>query len=260
MKQTRKLHVVQGDKVDDKRVLERRAGTGFATPSWILPKSAAPRDDVVVYIGGYGFFATGKVNAEPQRRDDWKNRYGASLARVRLIKPPISLAAIRRHIPKLTWANYPRSITTPTPEVAAQIRALIRNRRRTGLPDLDDESLNRANLDELRKAALLGSRSTVSSKRRTVIARIRSQAIRLYVLRRAKGDCEGFGNRGPFRTAEGTFYLEPHHTHRLADGGPDHPARVIALCPNCHRRAHPSIDAKVFNKSLIRRLRILERR
>ncbi len=26
----------------------------------------------------------------------------------------------------------------------------------------------------------------------------------------------------------------------LADGRPDHPASVISLCPNCHRRAHHS--------------------
>ncbi|WP_421188799.1 HNH endonuclease [Aeromonas enteropelogenes] len=30
---------------------------------------------------------------------------------------------------------------------------------------------------------------------------------------------------------------------RLSDGGPDHPANVIALCPNCHRRAHHALDS-----------------
>jgi hypothetical protein len=150
--ETRKLHIVQGDSVVDKKVLETKARKRVPTPSWIVPKAAVPGHDVVIYVGGYGFFATARINSEAEPRDDWKKRYGAALAQVRLIKPPISLSAIRRHIPRLTWAIYPRSITTPKPEIAARIRALIRHRRRTGLPDLDDESLNEANLDELRRA------------------------------------------------------------------------------------------------------------
>ena len=45
---------------------------------------------------------------------------------------------------------------------------------------------------------------------------------------------------------DGSPYLEPHHITRLADNGPDHPAKVIALCPNCHRKAHSSQDKLVF--------------
>jgi 5-methylcytosine-specific restriction protein A len=78
-------------------------------------------------------------------------------------------------------------------------------------------------------------------------------------MRRADGRCEGCGATAPFRNADGQDYLEPHHTKRLADEGPDHPAKVIALCPNCHRRAHHSEDAEAFNAMLIRKLRSLER-
>jgi hypothetical protein len=38
--------------------------------------------------------------------------------------------------------------------------------------------------------------------------------------------------------------LEPHHIRRLADGGPDHPRWVAALCPTCHRRVHHGVDGK----------------
>jgi hypothetical protein len=104
----RKLHIVQGDSVVDKRNLEKSAHKRIPTQSWIVPKFAVAGDDVVIYIGGYGFFATAHITSEREPRSDWKNRYGASLAHVRLINPPISLSAIRRHIPKLTWAIYPR--------------------------------------------------------------------------------------------------------------------------------------------------------
>jgi hypothetical protein len=34
-------------------------------------------------------------------------------------------------------------------------------------------------------------------------------------------------------------------------GGPDHPAHVIALCPNCHRRVHFGADGHTYNATLI---------
>lgn len=253
------LHIVQGGiENGDKRLLERAARLNLNFKSWVAPRSAVPGDDVVVFVAGYGFFATGRVTSEPKPRSDWKNRYGAGLTAIRLIKPAISIATIRRAIPALTWANYPRSITTLAPVVAKRIRALIADRRRTRLPDLDDKALNEANIDELRRVALMSARSVVPRTKREVYYRARSLAIHLYVLFRANGYCEGCGVKAPFRKRDGTPYLEPHHTMRLADDGPDHPARVIGLCPTCHRRAHHSQDAKGFNSNLKKRVMALE--
>jgi len=56
----------------------------------------------------------------------------------------------------------------------------------------------------------------------------------------------------PFSNDSDGPYFEVHHIHRLADGGPDQPESVIALCPNCHRRAHYANDAKEFDKHLAR--------
>ena len=77
-----------------------------------------------------------------------------------------------------------------------------------------------------------------------------TEAIRMYTLRRAGGRCEACTQQAPFIAKQGP-YLETHHLKRLADGGPDHPNNVIAVCPNCHRRAHSSIDRNNFNNSLI---------
>jgi len=91
-----------------------------------------------------------------------------------------------------------------------------------------------------------------------VLVQQRAQAIRAYVLKRANGTCEGCGQPAPFLTAANRPYLEPHHTLRLADGGPDAPEHVIALCPNCHRRAHYAADSRTFNQGLIAKLAVLE--
>ena len=253
------LHIVQGGiENGDKRWLERAARLRLSRKAWIAPKSVVPGDEVVIFVGGYGFFATGRFSTTARPRKDRPNRYGAGITSIRLIKPAVSLATIRRSIPGLTWANYPRSITTPTAAIASQIRTLITDRRRTGLPDLDERSLNEANIDELRRVALMSARSVTTKRKREVYYRARSVAIHRYVLLRAKGRCEGCGKEAPFRKKDGVPYLEPHHTTRLADDGPDHPNKVIGLCPNCHRRAHHAEDAISFNRKLRRRLVKLE--
>jgi hypothetical protein len=249
------LHIVQGGIGNgDKAWLEKAARRRLSSQSWITPKLAKVGDEVVIFISGDGFFATARIGSLPKRRTDWKNRYGACLTSIRLIQPPISLGVIRRKIPALTWAKYPRSITTPSSKIAEKIRTLIARRRKTDISDLDVTALKVANMAELRKAALLKARSDSTPKERRAVYHTRSLAVRYYIMFRANGYCEGCGAPAPFHRADGSPYLEPHHTLRRADGGPDHPARVIALCPNCHRRAHCARDAKSFNDLLKRAL------
>jgi len=71
-----------------------------------------------------------------------------------------------------------------------------------------------------------------------------------WVERRANGICEGCKNEAPFVRDDGRPFLEVHHIVRLADGGPDTIENAVALCPNCHRRAHHSQDREFFSKNL----------
>jgi 5-methylcytosine-specific restriction enzyme A len=86
----------------------------------------------------------------------------------------------------------------------------------------------------------------------------RSAAVKAYVLSRANGYCEACGGRAPFTRKDGTPYLEPHHTRRVADGGPDHPAWVAAICPTCHRQIHHGQNGEELNEGLRQRLVELE--
>lgn len=59
------------------------------------------------------------------------------------------------------------------------------------------------------------------------------------VLTQASGKCQQCGVTAPFlRKSDGTPYLEVHHKTPLAFGGDDTVDNAIALCPNCHRKAH----------------------
>lgn len=88
---------------------------------------------------------------------------------------------------------------------------------------------------------------------------VRSANVKRYILERAGGKCEADGLPAPFLRANGTPYLEPHHILRVSDGGPDDIHHVIALCPNCHRRAHSAVDAQDFNRGLLAKVAAIER-
>jgi len=113
-------------------------------------------------------------------------------------------------------------------------------------------------LSQLRQTALLPPPLRATPKERRTNAYVRSEAVRVYVRRRAGGSCEGCGSAAPFVNRKNRPYLEPHHVRRVSDGGPDHPRFVIALCPNCHRLVHHGKDGDAYNAQLIQKLATLE--
>jgi 5-methylcytosine-specific restriction protein A len=123
-----------------------------------------------------------------------------------------------------------------------------------------EDSLPTAPLEDLRQraftAAEVPSQPSTQGMRNVYQ---RSRDVRIYVLARANGICEGCGSPAPFLRGDGTPYLEPHHLRRVSDGGPDHPAHVIALCPNCHRRVHAGADGQSYNATLIHAMSRIER-
>lgn len=255
------LHIVQGGVENgDKRWLERATGHDLVAESWVVPKSARVGDSVVIYIRGYGCFATGRISSPPTPRTDWTNRYGAAIDSLRLIEPPVSLEFLRRRIPEFQWTAYPRSITTPSKPIATKLLKIIEDRRKQKGGDLEEEELNTSSLEELRAAALAKAAPTGSTHQRKVIQRKREWAIKAYVLGRADGCCEYCREDAPFRTEKGQPYLECHHILRLADSGPDSPYNVIGICPNCHRRAHFASDRRKIKDQMKNRVRGIEAR
>ena len=70
-------------------------------------------------------------------------------------------------------------------------------------------------------------------------AYIRNPHVVAEVLYRANGICEGCRQPAPFtRRTDSSPYLEVHHRIPLAENGDDIVENAIALCPNCHRKAH----------------------
>lgn len=102
-----------------------------------------------------------------------------------------------------------------------------------------------AEVEEKAKAA---GKSKPGTRKVAVTQVARNQYVTEHVKRRAAGVCDGCGKKAPFDDLDGTPYLECHHVFWLANGGPDAIYNAVALCPNCHRRAH--IRNKTDNKLL----------
>jgi 5-methylcytosine-specific restriction protein A len=115
-------------------------------------------------------------------------------------------------------------------------------------------------LEELRRRALLSSstqpENDTKQTRRNYYKR--SEDVRAYVLARADGTCESCGKPAPFMRPDGSPYLEPHHTRRVSDGGPDHPRWVGGICPTCHKEIHYGANGNDLNRRLQLRLSEIE--
>lgn len=105
---------------------------------------------------------------------------------------------------------------------------------------------------QLISSASIAKNATVKERVQKVYER--SVLIAEYARSRANGICEACDAPAPFETPDGRPFLEVHHIDRLADGGPDLPDRVSAICPNCHRRCHYAADAATFNAAIRERI------
>lgn len=80
----------------------------------------------------------------------------------------------------------------------------------------------------------------------------RDASVKAWVLREAKGNCECCLQSAPFKTTDGTPFLEVHHVRQLADQGSDTVTNAVALCPNCHRELHYGENRLVLVEHLYR--------
>ncbi len=90
-----------------------------------------------------------------------------------------------------------------------------------------------------RSARLVNAPKIPSLRVREVVAYERNPDVVAEVLARAKGVCQTCKKPAPFfKRSNRNPYLEVHHVKQLAEGGEDTVENAIAVCPNCHRKAH----------------------
>lgn len=120
----------------------------------------------------------------------------------------------------------------------------------TGSASLEAKVLDGRNSKRRSRVPPKGNRNPKSKTGESQVIKRDSQVI-LWVLEEAKGVCESCKNPAPFISSGGRPFLEVHHVHRLADGGPDIIENAVALCPNCHRALHFSSDGELRKQKLL---------
>nr|WP_282597356.1 HNH endonuclease [Vibrio crassostreae] len=107
--------------------------------------------------------------------------------------------------------------------------------------------------------AKLGTRTPkgqeVVNKRKAEVTQYhRDVTVVAYILKVSGGNCELCGSKAPFVKESGQPYLEVHHVKFLSKGGSDTITNAAALCPNCHRALHNSIDKENLREELYRKV------
>lgn len=110
----------------------------------------------------------------------------------------------------------------------------------TVLNQLDDSIQKSLKLSASQRQKRLSTANIIPDKIPVLsIAYRRNPDVIAEVLLRANGKCEACKAEAPFkRSKDGSPYLEVHHKKQLSLGGEDTVRNAIAVCPNCHRKAH----------------------
>ncbi|MBH2071682.1 MAG: HNH endonuclease [Burkholderiales bacterium] len=122
--------------------------------------------------------------------------------------------------------------------------------------NIDKIEKSTLSLEKMRAAAQAAASNAGTSSEKIGVRNfyLRSKAVKDYVLLRANGVCELCNKPAPFIKKNGTPYLEPHHTTRVSDGGPDHPSHVGGICPSCHTEIHHGengIEKNILLKNIL---------
>lgn len=197
-------------------------------------------------------------------RDSGDNRYRVRLVEVRAESAPITIDEedVSQKLPQLNsyqnWTNFKRhfcrqggSLQQPlSPEVVDILNELVRNSETTNdestitLHDLeaafqDEVKESKSLTSQGRRLRLAKAKKTPETKMVLVKTFTRNPDVVAEALHIADGFCGMCKREAPFRRrSDGSKYLEVHHKVPLAEGGEDTLENAIALCPNCHRKAH----------------------
>lgn len=141
----------------------------------------------------------------------------------------------RQIVSQILWRNEEDEIFHPSSTTVTYKSQIYENNN--NFEKLVEESLKLDPEERLKRLEYASKKPTYTEKLIRVFSR--NPDVVAETLSRAKGTCEACNQPAPFQRAHsGTPYLEVHHKIRLADGGDDTVENTIAVCPNCHRKAH----------------------
>ena len=173
-------------------------------------------------------------------KDEYENSLSGQFIRLKLLEKVSNRLLDLHHLRENGLKNAPQG----PKKLDGNLLDYIQRNFKTVLSDLVDAEYNEVHQSQLMNPDSRKKRIKKAPKKPNKVAIItyvyeRSPDIVAEALIRANGICENCHSPAPFkRKKDNTPYLEVHHKVSLSDGGEDTMKNVIALCPNCHRKAH----------------------
>jgi len=283
------LHILVGEN-EAWPIFERCAKR--KTPiEWVVPKTAQPGDHAYFVFNRSQVLGSGIIADEP-----WRDQFGRKVAyrahveRLRQFLKPLELEDLGRRIPEWKWPTYPRSLNTPTIEIARQVDKWVGNHIMTSgllggaqpsprskvtakiagstqgeLPRDRDPKRTKAQIDAIVDEQTGGFRLSAESRKflQTHVVSERKAANRKVILdlraRAGRLACDACGlDLGKLFGPEFALVLELHHRVPLRRGAqmPKGTEAFALLCPTCHRVVHyrreEPMDVEVLRNRLLR--------
>jgi 5-methylcytosine-specific restriction protein A len=206
-----------------------------------------------------GIIGGGRIVSDPRMVNHWdKSRRAKGVAALGTdivfdylnVEPVVPMDELKSEYPNVWWTPQNSGMVLPE-SVAGEIFRLLGKQRVAPIAGSD---AFRRRVWAIRALGPVSKPNGVAAplKDHVTVERIRRNSrVAAWVQDQAGGKCELCRENGPFVDDTGNQFLEVHHVLALADGGPDIPANTVALCPNCHRRAHYAKDRALVAQRLL---------
>ena len=214
--------------------------------SWSCGKTTRIGDNLLLYVTERGLSYLWAATSDARPDKTWGYRCNVKL--VKKITPPIAIQELKSVFPRASWSEphnhfRGRKSLKLEPEIFNKITSLRAGLTKT--PKIQEKEFAQAVAKSLVLTSAQRQKRLKQAPKKpekiaiTTTAYQRNPDVVAEVLVRDMGICESCRKPAPFkRRTDKTPYLEVHHLKRLVDGGQDTVKNAMALCPNCHRKAH----------------------
>lgn len=126
------MHVLVGNSDKDYDNVRSCVAQTRTVRDWVVPKSAAVGDQVVIFFHGAGFVASGKVATKPKASHfGIQAAYRSDIKAIKLSPRPVPLEYVREAIPQWGWLKQvSKSRTTPSASIFTSLVKAIEEYQR----------------------------------------------------------------------------------------------------------------------------------
>jgi hypothetical protein len=225
---TKTLHIL----VAESEAVERVEGAASSGRNirWVVPKSAAPGDEAILFFRPRGFLGRAQVLSRPvPAMFGKKHVFSSMIGRITLFSPPVPLVPASEKFPDWGWPKYPKGCTSVISPLCNHLLRFLTSYR----------------VGSVRGGAVVEG----IAREARVLRRSRNRALRQEALRQAAGVCAACGVKySKLLGGRGECVLQVHHRRQLALRRTPRKTTIgdlAVLCANCHSIIHADPETAI---------------